>query len=169
MPSSLSEELAKRISALPNGSRIGIDGVSASGKTTLANELSALAPGLVRVSLDDFLAPPPRLSYYPDAFDLQAFRAQVESFDDTVVADGLFLHHPALRDVWTLSIFLACDQHVAMERGIARDSSWMPNARERYESRYLPEEGRYLAEVDPASLATIVIDTTDLRAPRLLS
>ena len=59
-----------------------------------------------------------------------------------------------------LSVFLACDQRVAIERGIARDASWMENARERYETRYVPEEARHLAEVDPASLADVVIDTT---------
>ena len=133
-----------------------------------SDELVARIPGLTRVSLDDFLMPPPRLRYYPDAFDLPAFRAHVEAVDGTIVADGLFLHHPALRDLWTLSVFLDCDQLVAMERGIARDASWMENARERYENRYVPEEARYLAEVDPAALADVVIDTTDLRGPRLL-
>jgi uridine kinase len=159
MPSSSSDALVERIASLPRGSRIGIDGVSASGKTTLADEIADRVSGIVRISLDDFLAPPPRLVYYPDAFDMGSFRARVESCKKTVVADGLFLHHPALRDLWTLTVFLACDQRVAMERGIARDSSWMENARERYETRYLPEEARYLAEVDPASLADVVIET----------
>jgi uridine kinase len=160
MPSSSSDALVTRIAGLRRGSRIGIDGVSASGKTTLADEIAARVPGVVRISLDNFLAPPPRLVYYPDAFDMEAFRARVEACDETVVADGLFLHHPALRDLWTLSVFLVCDQRVAMERGIARDASWMENARERYETRYVPEEARYLAEVDPESLADVVIETT---------
>jgi uridine kinase len=168
MQSSSSDELVARIAALPRGSRVGIDGITASGKTTLADALALRIPGVVRISLDDFLMPPPRQIYYPNAFDLSRFRTRVESCDETVVADGLFLHHPALRDLWTLSVFLACDQGVAMERGIARDSSWMENARERYETRYVPEEARYLAEVDPTSLADVVIDTTGLDRPRIL-
>lgn len=168
MPSSSSDELSARVAALPRGSRVGIDGVSASGKTTLADEIAERVAGVVRMSLDEFLNPPPRLVYYPDAFDLPAFRARVESCGDTVVADGLFLHHSVLRDLWTLSVFLACDQQVAMERGIARDESWMPNARERYATRYVPEEARYLAEIDPMSHADVVIETTDLENPRLL-
>ena len=43
----------------------------------------------------------------------------------------------------------------------------MANARERYATRYVPGETRYLEEVDPESLADIVVDTTDLRRPRL--
>jgi hypothetical protein len=40
--------------------------------------------------------------------------------------------------------------------------------RARYATRYFPGETRYLEEVDPESLADIVIDTTDLDEPRLL-
>jgi uridine kinase len=166
MPSS-SSELVERIRTLPRGSRVGIDGVTAAGKTTLADALAAVLPHVVRVSLDDFRVPPPRPVYYPDAFDFGSFRAHVEQIGETVVEDGVFLHHLALRDLWTLSVFLDCDQRVAMERGIARDSSWMENARERYETRYVPDEARYLHEVDPASLADVVIDTTEL--PGLLA
>jgi uridine kinase len=168
MPS-CSSELAARVRALPPGSRVGIDGVTASGKTTFADAIAKAAPGVVRVSLDDFLAPPPRPVYYPDAFDVPRFRAHLATLEETVVVDGLFLHHPTLRDLWTLSVFLVCDHEVAKERGIARDSSWMENARERYETRYVPEEGRYVRECDPASLADVVVDTTDLRRPRLLA
>jgi uridine kinase len=149
------------------GMRVAVDGVSASGKTTFANALAELVPGAARATLDDFLAPPPRTVYYPHAFDFPRFRAHVESLEGTAIVDGLFLHHLHLRDLWSLTVFLRCDQAVAMERGIERDASWMENARERYATRYVPEEGRYLAEVDPASLADVVVDTTDLDAPRL--
>jgi uridine kinase len=158
------DEVARRARALPRGARIAIDGVTASGKSTFAHAL-ARELGADRVSLDDFLAPPPRTVYYPFAFDFVRFREHLATVDGTIVADGLFLHHPDLRDLWSLSVFLRCDQRVAMERGIARDASWMENARERYETRYVPEESRYLVEVDPESLADVVIDTTDPRHP----
>src|SRR5262249_36635606 len=141
------------------GMRVAVDGVSASGKTTFADALAQLVPA-TRVTLDDFLMPPPRTVYYPHAFDFPRFRAHVEALAGTAIVDGLFLHHPDLRDLWDLTVFLRCDQRVAMERGIARDASWMENARERYETRYLPEERRYLEEVDPESLADVVIDTS---------
>ena len=75
-----------------------------------------------------------------------------------MIADGVFLHHPRLRDLWTLTVFLKLDREVALERALARDESWMENARERYATRYVPGETRYLAEVDPESLADVVID-----------
>ncbi|HZR95300.1 MAG TPA: hypothetical protein VFA56_06370 [Gaiellaceae bacterium] len=168
MPSSSFDDVVARVRALPKRSRVAIDGVSAAGKTTFADALSREVEGVVRVSLDDFLAPPPRIVYYPDAFDIPRFRSHLATIDATVVADGLFLHHPSLRDLWTLSVFLRCDQRVAMERGIARDGSWMENARERYETRYVPEEKRYLDEVDPASLADIVVETDEPVVPKRL-
>jgi uridine kinase len=133
--------------------------VSAAGKTTFADALAELVPA-TRVTLDDFLAPPPRTVYYPCAFDFPRFRAHVEALQGTVIVDGLFLLHHDLRNLWDLTVFLRCDQRVAMERGIARDASWMENVRERYEARYVPEERRYLAEIDPESLADYVVDTT---------
>jgi hypothetical protein len=44
----------------------------------------------------------------------------------------------------------------------------MENARERYATRYVPGESRYLREVDPAALADVVLDTNDLERVRLL-
>ena len=38
----------------------------------------------------------------------------------------------------------------------------MENARERYTTRYVPGESRYLREVDAAGRADAVLDTTDL-------
>ena len=75
-------------------------------------------------------------------------------------ADGVFLLHPGLRDLWDLTIFLRCDRAVARERGIARDESWMENARERYATRYMPGETQYLEEIDPESIADLVVDTS---------
>ena len=43
----------------------------------------------------------------------------------------------------------------------------MENARGRYATRYVPGETRYLTEVDPESLADIVVDTNDLDRPGL--
>jgi uridine kinase len=139
--------------------RIAIDGVSASGKTTFADKLAALLGGVARIGIDDFHVPSQE-RYYPDSFDLGAFRAAVLAAPAPLVADGVFLLHPDLRDLWDLTIFLRCDRDVALARAIARDRSWMENAEERYATRYVPEETRYLEEVDPESLADLVVDTT---------
>jgi uridine kinase len=125
--------------------------------------------GAGRVSLDDFLAPPPRAVYYPHAFDFARFRAALAEVEERVVVDGLFLLHPDVRDLWSLSVFLRCDRRIAMERGIARDASWMENARERYETRYVPEERRYLVEVGPETLAAMVIENSDPQRAFLVS
>jgi uridine kinase len=42
------------------GMRVAIDGVSAAGKTGFAGALAALVPDAVRVTIDDFHAPPPQ-------------------------------------------------------------------------------------------------------------
>jgi uridine kinase len=139
--------------------RVGIDGVTAAGKTTFADKLADLLGGVARITIDDYHRPPPQ-TYYPDSFDFDAFRAAVVRGPRPLVADGVFLLHPDLRDLWDLTIFLRCDRTVALERGIARDESSMQNARERYATRYVPGETQYLAEVDPESIADLVVDTS---------
>jgi uridine kinase len=139
--------------------RIGVDGVTASGKTTFADRLAALLGGVARITIDDFHVPG-RERYYPDSFDFEAFRAAVLDAPTPLVADGVFLLHPGLRDLWDLTIFLRCDREVALRRGLERDRVWMENAEERYATRYVPGETQYLREVDPESLADLVVDTT---------
>ena len=138
--------------------RIGVDGVTASGKTTFADALATLLGGVARLTIDDFHRPDQE-RYYPDSFDFVAFRTAVLAAPTPLVADGVFLFHPDLRDLWDLKIFLDCDREVALERGIARDAGWMENARERYLTRYVPGETAYLEEVDPRSLADLVVVT----------
>lgn len=154
------DRVAERVRELNEPWRVGIDGVTAAGKTTVAAELAGRL-GAARLSIDDFHRPPPH-EYYPDSFDLTAFRAAVLALEGDSVVDGVFLHHPELRDLWQLSVFLRVDRQVALERALARDESWMENARERYATRYVPGESRYLREVDPVALADVVLDTTDL-------
>ena len=128
-------EAAARVAALPRPARVAVDGVTASGKTTFADALAAcVGRPVARVTIDEFHRPPPH-EYYPESFDLRRFRERVFALEASVIADGVFLHHPDLYDLWDLTIFLSVNREVAMERGIARDASWMENARERYETR----------------------------------
>ena len=143
-----------------------VDGVTAAGKSTFADELARVVTGAERATIDDFHRPPPR-EYYPSSFDFERFREHLLGRGGLLVVDGVFLHHPDLRDLWNLTIFIAADRGVALERALARDESWMESARDRYATRYVPGETRYLEEVDPESLADIVVDNTDLDRPRL--
>jgi uridine kinase len=155
MPSSFSEVAAR----IEPGMRVGIDGVMGAGKTVFADALAELVPA-TRLTIDEFHRPAElRVDYYEDAFDLAAFRAAVEAVAGTVIADGIFLHKPEIRDVWDLSVWLDVDRAAARGRALARDSAWMEQATARYERRYGPAEDRYLAEIDPASLADLVVAT----------
>jgi uridine kinase len=158
--------VAARVRGLPRPARIAVDGVTAAGKSTFADELAQLLAGTQRVTIDDFHRPPPH-EYYPDSFDFERFRAHLLALRETTIADGVFVHHPDLLDLWDLTIFLAVDRDVALERALTRDEPWMENARDRYATRYVPGETRYLAEVDPESLASIVVDNTDPDRPKL--
>ena len=141
------------------GMRVGIDGVMGAGKTVFADTLAALVPA-TRLSIDQFHRPAElRVDYYTDAFDVAAFRAAVAAVEGTVIADGIFIHTPEIRDVWDLSVWLDVDRATARARALTRDASWMEDAVSRYDRRYGPAEDRYLEEIDPASLADIVVNT----------
>jgi len=160
------DRVVERVLELEEPWCVAVDGVTAAGKTTIADEL-ARRLGAARLSIDDFHRPPPH-EYYPDSFDFGVFRAAVVALDENAVIDGVCVHHPDLRDLWQLSVFLHADRQVALERALARDESWLDNARERYATRYVPGESRYLSEVDPAALADVVLDTTDLNRVALV-
>ncbi len=147
-----------------------------------ADDLAVLVtPPVVRVSVDDFRRPEAERrahgegpeSYYHDTFDLPAVRAALSRVDAAAVAivDGVFLLRPELAGIWSLTIFLATDRQVALDRAIARDAARMGGvdaARARYASRYFPGETLYLDEVDPQGRAGLVVDTTDPQRPRLV-
>jgi len=150
------QDVAARIEP---GMRVGIDGVMGAGKTVFADTLAALVPA-TRLSIDEFHRPAElRVDYYTDAFDLAAFRAAIAAVDGTVIADGIFIHKPEIRDVWDLSVWLEVDRATARARALTRDASWMEDAVSRYDRRYGPAEDRYLEEIDPASVAAIVVNT----------
>ena len=76
--------VSTRIDGLPRPALVGVDGVTAAGKTTFADELVALvSPPTVRISVDDFHRPEAERharghgpeSYYHDTFDLNGVEA----------------------------------------------------------------------------------------------
>jgi uridine kinase len=161
---------------------VGIDGPDAAGKTTLADELarslSRRGIGVGRVSLDDFLRPEAERyragrespeGYYRDSFDHDRFRAAVcAEAADVVVADGIFLLRPELRDLWDLTVFVTVEEDEILRRAARRDGPKLGADLERlYRRRYLTAQRSYRETVGPEALADIVIDNTDPMRPRL--
>lgn len=157
---------AARVAALVRG-RVAIDGPDAAGKTTLADAVAALVPGVARLSADDFLAPAAvrhargELSpegYYADAFDLVALRAAVLAYD-SVLVDGVFLFRPELDDLWDVRVFLDVDPAEQERRVLRRDIARFGSAaavRERYRLRYRPAYDAYRAAVRPERRAVVL-------------
>ena len=86
-----------------------------------------------------------------------------------LIVDGIFLHRPALRSCWDLSIFLKVDFDISMLRGAQRGSSFDPADRDSPAyRRYVGGQKLYFAECAPERQADIVIDYNDLRAPKVL-
>ena len=103
--------VAARIDVLPRPAVVAIDGVSAAGKTTFADELAQrVRPPAIRISLDDFHRPASERyahgrgpdTYYNDTFDLPALRRGLDGVDAGVAAvvDGIFLLRPELADIF---------------------------------------------------------------------
>lgn len=91
--------------------------------------------------------------------------------DAVLLCDGVFLHREELRDVWDVTVLVAAEIEVAVERAVRRDASWMPSLEatlERYRLRYTPAQKRYLEEQRPHEHADFVIENTDPKAPTLL-
>jgi uridine kinase len=87
--------------------------------------------------------------------------------DAVVVVDGLFLHRPELRSVWDLSVFLDVPFEVSVRRMAVRDGS-DPDPAAASNRRYVDGQRLYLGTCEPRRHATLVVDNTDLAAPRLV-
>jgi hypothetical protein len=83
--------------------------------------------------------------------------------DVVLVVEGVFAMRPELDQLWALRIGLDVDPEVSRARGVDRDG----NA-EVHDERYEPAEDLYVAEVDPAAHADVVIDHTDRATPVIL-
>ncbi len=162
--------------------RVGVDGPDAAGKTTLADELAeALARrdvGVMRIRLDDFLRPETERyragrespeGYYRDSFDHERFRAAVlAEAATTVIADGVFLLRPELRDLWDLTVFLSVAEDEILRRAAHRDGPRLGADLTRlYRRRYLPAQRAYEERVRPTDRADVVVDNTDPARPRV--
>jgi uridine kinase len=86
----------------------------------------------------------------------------------TLVADGVFLQRPELRDLWSYIVYLKVSPDVSLQRAKVRDLAWTESveAVERgYQVRYLPGQEIYRDAVDPERQADMLVDNTDPSAP----
>ena len=155
--------------------RIAVDGFDGAGKTFFADELAAaVGPSATRIRVDDFLNPQEvryargRESpegFFLDSFDYDAFRAALAG--DLVIADGIFLHRDELVGLWDWSIWLEVPFEVSIPRGAARGYGFGdPDPAAPSNRRYVEGQRLYVARCSPRKRATVVIDNTDLDAPR---
>jgi len=165
--------------------RVGIDGRSAAGKTTLADELavelrSRRRPCL-RASIDDFHPPGYQQraaagdftpeSYLAEGYDQESFRRLVldpVAPGTILVVDGVFLLLPTLRDQWDLTIWLQIDWQTMLSRAERRDVAWVGSpegVRARYQQHWIPRHELYERLVDPERMTDIVVDNNDVDHP----
>jgi uridine kinase len=86
-----------------------------------------------------------------------------------LVIDGIFLHRRELSDCWDLSVFLSVPFAVSIPRGAARGPGFgSPDPAAESNRRYIEGQRLYLDQVKPRDRADIVIDNTNLAAPKIL-
>jgi uridine kinase len=90
--------------------------------------------------------------------------------DSILIVDSVFAFRPQYNDYWDYRIWLEVDPERAFHRGIQRDTDLggMEEMTLLHRERYQPSEAIYLDEVDPISLADIVIDNSDFANPVIL-
>jgi len=85
--------------------------------------------------------------------------------DTIVIFEGVFLFRKELAPYIDYKIFLDISFEESKRRAKDRD----PEANIRkYESKYLPAQGKYLAEFPPVKTTDIVINNTDYEQPRVI-
>ncbi|ADG75426.1 phosphoribulokinase / uridine kinase family [Cellulomonas flavigena DSM 20109] len=88
--------------------------------------------------------------------------------DATVlVLDGIFLQRDELRSVWDLAVWLEVPFAQTYARMAVRDGC-PPDPDDPANARYREGQRLYLAACAPAARADVVVDNSDLAAPRLL-
>jgi uridine kinase len=87
--------------------------------------------------------------------------------DGILVVDGVFALRPELDPYWDLRIWVDVPPELSLRRGTGRDAprEGASQAEALHQARYGPAEAIYIAEVDPAARAEIVLDNTRFDDP----
>jgi uridine kinase len=90
--------------------------------------------------------------------------------DGVLIVDGVFALRPELHRHWDLSVWVDIDSELSVRRGADRDSQreGTDAAETLHRDRYGTAEAIYVAEVDPVTVANVVIDNTDFDHPRIV-
>lgn len=89
--------------------------------------------------------------------------------DSIVLLEGVFLFRPEISHFLDLIVFLRVDEGVAIDRALTRDASVLgANILERYQSKYLPAQRKYLAEYPSERNADIILDNNDVNNPLII-
>jgi uridine kinase len=91
--------------------------------------------------------------------------------DAVLIVDSVFAFRPEYNDLWDFRIWLDTGPELSLRRGIARDTAMegLDGATRVHRDRYHAAELIYIAEVEPTSLADVLIDNRDFATPRVLS
>jgi uridine kinase len=82
-----------------------------------------------------------------------------------LIVDGIFLHRPELAPAWDYSIWLAVPFDISVPRGAQRGYG-DPDPRAASNRRYVEGQRLYIAECNPAERASVVVDNSNLDAPK---
>ena len=120
----------------------------------------------------DPLGPGGSRRYRRAAHDLKSDRTldttlEVAPPDSVLVLDGVFLHRDELAGVWDFSVFLDVPFEVTAQRMAVRDGS-PPDAEHPSLRRYVGAQRHYLRTCTPRQRASVVVDNSELDAPRLV-
>lgn len=108
-------------------------------------------------------------SYIPATHDLESDKYLILdpveiALDIIIIVDGSYLFKPVYEPHFDLKIYLKTDFDTARSRGAKRDAGHLGGeeaAARKFLARYHAASQMYIDEVNPESLADIVIDNTD--------
>ena len=85
-----------------------------------------------------------------------------------LIVDSAFAFRPEYNEYWDYRIYLDVDHELSIARGMARDTEQegAEEAENLHRDRYGVAERFYATEVNPETLADVVIDNTDFADPR---
>jgi len=102
------------------------------------------------------------LDWHTDKYDIE--REFSFTQNTIVIFEGVFLFRKELSSYIDYKIFLDIPFEESLKRAVIRDSEDILN---KYESKYLPAQAKYLEEYPPHKLADMVIDNTDWEYPQI--
>ena len=173
------EWIRERLTGLSGTRWVGVDGFGASGKTTLAEAISAMLPGSVVVHIDDF-ARPDLSGWERDRFVAQVLAplqagqsAHYQRWDFArnvgaewsdvpvgvpVVVEGVSSTDVRLGVPWDVTLWVDVPYELRLARALDRDG---PEMMDRWLTDWMPSEQAYAAAQRPQErVDAIVVDSS---------